>query len=151
MLEEFLQVPGSSEEETRQDQILAEASAQAAEWAERLAFLNEESETAWFSDAIRENTDAVHYLNTQIRDIGALLLQGFKSAAGASVASFESHRVDARRRLRPKRKIAQNPLAREQSSQLSVAREPMIETRHSPGRSARACSIATAVSARAQD
>jgi hypothetical protein len=70
-LEEFLQVPGSSEEETRQDQILAEApdlaevSAQATEWAERLAFLNEESETAWFSDAIRENTDAVHYLNTE--------------------------------------------------------------------------------------
>lgn len=68
----ILQVPGSSEEETRQDQILAEApdlaeaSAQAAEWAERLAFLNEESETACFSDAIRENTDAVHYLNTQI-------------------------------------------------------------------------------------
>jgi hypothetical protein len=67
-LEEFLQVPGSSEEETCQDQILAEApdlveaSAQAAEWAERLAFLNEEAETAWFSDAICENADAVHYL-----------------------------------------------------------------------------------------
>ena len=67
-LEEFLQVPGSPEEETRQDQIrveaqdLAEVSAQAAERAERLAFLNEEPETAWFSDAIRENTDAATLL-----------------------------------------------------------------------------------------
>ena len=52
VLEEFLQVPGSSEEETRQDQILAEApdlaevSAQAAEWAEPLVFLNKEPDTA---------------------------------------------------------------------------------------------------------
>ena len=36
--------------------------------------------------------------------------------AEVSQANFESHQVDARRRLRPKRKIAQNPSALEPSS-----------------------------------
>jgi hypothetical protein len=68
VLEEFFQVPDSPEEETRQDRIRAEArdpaevSAQAAEWAERLAFLHEEPETARFSDAIRETTDTAALL-----------------------------------------------------------------------------------------
>lgn len=63
VLEEILQVAGLPEEETHQDQnraaVLdpARVLAQAAESAERPALLNQPLGTAWFSDAVGEDTD----------------------------------------------------------------------------------------------
>jgi hypothetical protein len=62
--EECLQVLGFQAQETRQDQTraaapdLAEIPARDVEWAECLALLNEEKRTAFFSDAVGEDTDA---------------------------------------------------------------------------------------------